>query len=375
MHGFPVMRTAKLFFSNPKESHPQSQAVDCRNKGHGAETRIARYLSENFRYDMKLENFVYCSQLLQSEAYGYALRDWKRKFRGPGQELCAGALIWQVCSVVSITILRSSTADGEKLNDIYPVTSWAFVDYFLRPKPAYYTIRRTCAAISVGVERKPPSLWYDEDHPKKRGLPAFEIFAHNITPVRVEARMEISGYDMHSQCAIPFPSVHSPLPVTLEAGRNTELYSMGHTSEADAQESTAEPGTQSDGALDEQSLIVLCVRLIDPSSGKTLARVVDWPEPFRYLHWAPDTSVAAKVIEAPEGSEWEKRVLLSANRPVKGCFVSGVGLPFEAAEPLWDDNMVDLMPDEEIVLNVNGLLSDKVAVRFLNDWELEVVSK
>lgn len=96
MHGYPVMRTVDLFAPEPKDRHPQSQAIDCHNKGTGAETRIARYLSENFRYSMRLDDFVYCTQLLQSEAYGYALRDWKRKFNGRGKESCAGALIWQV---------------------------------------------------------------------------------------------------------------------------------------------------------------------------------------------------------------------------------------------------------------------------------------
>ncbi|KAK5308933.1 hypothetical protein LTR93_012313, partial [Exophiala xenobiotica] len=129
MHGFPIMRTVDRFVPSEEDRFPQSKAVDCHNKGHGAETRIARYLSENFRYSLNFEDFVYCTHLLQSEAYGYSLRDWKRQFRGKGKEECAGAIIWQ-------------------LNDVYPVTSWAFVDYYLRPKPAYYTIRRTFAPIS-----------------------------------------------------------------------------------------------------------------------------------------------------------------------------------------------------------------------------------
>lgn len=111
MHGFPIMRTTDLFFSDSDDRQPQSEAIDCHNKGHGAETRIARYLSENFRYDMKLENFVYCSQLLQSEAYSYALHDWKRKFKGSGREYCAGALIWQVRSQTNCK------RDSDKLTD------------------------------------------------------------------------------------------------------------------------------------------------------------------------------------------------------------------------------------------------------------------
>ena len=96
MHGFPDVRTVYEFAPRPEDRHPQSRAIDCHNKGHGAETRIARYLAENFRYSQKLEDFAYVSQLMQSETYGYALRDWKRKFGVKGKESCAGLIIWQV---------------------------------------------------------------------------------------------------------------------------------------------------------------------------------------------------------------------------------------------------------------------------------------
>lgn len=142
MHGFPVNRTVNYFPRGTPKSRqfPQSRVVDCYNKSTGVHMRIARYLAENFRFDIaSLKNFGYSSQLMQSEAYSYALRDWKRMFTGPGDERCAGALIWQ-------------------FNDIYPVTSWAFVDYFLRPKPAFYSIRRYFAPISVGIERTPTGL-------------------------------------------------------------------------------------------------------------------------------------------------------------------------------------------------------------------------
>lgn len=41
-----------------------------------------------------------------------------------------------------------------QLNDCWPVTSWAIVDYYLRPKPAYFTVAREMRQITVGVARK-----------------------------------------------------------------------------------------------------------------------------------------------------------------------------------------------------------------------------
>ena len=104
MHGYPDMRTVNEFAPNPEDRHPQSRAIDSHNKGHLAETRIARYLAENFRYSNELEKFAYVSQLMQSEAYGYACRDWKRKFGGKRKESCAGLIIWQVRSLRLLSI-------------------------------------------------------------------------------------------------------------------------------------------------------------------------------------------------------------------------------------------------------------------------------
>ncbi|KIW42675.1 uncharacterized protein PV06_06201 [Exophiala oligosperma] len=359
MHGFPVNRTTDSFAppssGNPQDRHPQSRVVDCHNKGAGAETRIARYLAENFRYDSKsLENFAYCSQLLQSEAYGYALRDWKRLFNGPGREECAGAVIWQ-------------------FNDIYPCNSWAYVDYYMRPKPAFYTIRREFAPLSVGVERTPRSRWVDEDHPLDSYRPTFEIFAHNTTTEAVEAVLEVKAYDLFGgEWTDAGPDARRK--VTLTAGYNTELGTVGPQD-----------------AWTEEGLIVFEARLVDPATKRTLARMVNWPEPFRYLQWPADTKVTASVekVVSADGSDktkkksgtvredeevrFEDAVTVVANRPVKGVWLEPEydGTEDESEpEPLWDDNMLDLMPGQEVKVLVKGLRGRPVKVRFLGDWEL-----
>ena len=48
MHRFSDIRAATEFALSAVDRHPKSSAMDCHNKGHGAETRIARYLAENF---------------------------------------------------------------------------------------------------------------------------------------------------------------------------------------------------------------------------------------------------------------------------------------------------------------------------------------
>lgn len=216
--------------------------------------------------------------------------------------------------------------------------------------------------MSVGIERTPRSRWWDEDHPPSSVIPSFEIFAHNSGTSPIDARLELTAYDMHSQALLPLPDLHAQRHVTLLAGQNTELHSLKHESHGDRDDDS--------GPINEESLIVLCARLVDPISGTTLSRVVDWPEPFRYLHWAADTAVVAKVVDNAPGSYWQKHVCLQTNRPVKGCFVSAAGQDSPEDGPTWEDNMVDLLPGEKIILNVNGLLTNEVEIRFLNDWEL-----
>jgi beta-mannosidase len=342
MHGFPVQRTVDFFTrgADGNQLHPQSRLIDCHNKGHGAHMRIARYLAENFRFDMtSLPNFVYSSQLLQSEAYGYALRCWKRLFNGPGDEQCAGAIIWQ-------------------LNDVYPVTSWAFVDYFLRPKPAFYTIRRSFAPFSLGVERTPAARWVDEDKSNKSNIPSFAIFAHNTTPNDTECKLTLRAHEFLTGKSVDLGTTD----VTLKHGQNNEIRLI------DPHESWT-----------DESIILLETTLTDAQSGKQVARFIDWPEPYRYLYWPDDTKLSIKVSPAQRSAEsdweddWETRVAISSNRHLKGVWVEPVYNGTEAddeMDPLWSDNMIDLIAGEEVTLLAKGLKGRDVNARFLADWEV-----
>lgn len=163
---------------------------------------------------------------------------------------------------------------------------------------------------------------------------------------------------MRTQSYIPFPEHKAKVDVTLEAGRNSELHSLVYQG----------GGPPEVEAEMEKSLVVLYAKLVDPASGVTVARIVDWPEPFRYLTWAPDTQVKTRVVGSSDPA-WKKQVEVSANRPVKGCFVSATAGSGNE-DPEWEDNMVDLMPGEELSLRVNGLGDREIGVRFLGDWEL-----
>lgn len=161
--------------------------------------------------------------------------------------------------------------------------------------------------------------------------------------------LQINAYDMFTREYITYPSEKQT--VTLKPGQNTELGAVKN------------PDT-----LTEESLIILSATLVEPSTGTAEARLVDWPEPFRYLQWHPATKVELSVRKLADDDDWTDEVRVVANHPVKGCMLY-VGYD-EGEDGLWEDNMLDLMPGEELVVRAKELNDRAVQTRFLNDWEL-----
>ncbi|EXJ80112.1 hypothetical protein A1O1_08254 [Capronia coronata CBS 617.96] len=359
MFSLPIMRTVEHFITRPEQRYPQSEVADCHSKASGQESRVARYLAENFRCDTSdMSNYAYLTQCMQSEAVWYGLCHWKRKFV-PGKEECAGALVWQT-------------------NDLYPGMSWSYIDYFVRPKPAYYTIRRAFAPVQVGIQRSPRSRFLTEAAPERKILaPTFEIFAHNSTTKEVKCRLRLTAYDFKTHRPISLLPEDSERTVSLRAGQNTELASLHY-----------EKWTKDNLIVLEASLFSL--EKDAAASSAVLARVVDWPEPFRYLRWPKQTtrvttsiapyatntglqSASGLVTSGGQDPGWENTVTLTANVPIKGAWVEPIPNGKESVndpEPLWSDNMVDLMPDSAVSFKVKGLKSRGVRVRYLYDWEV-----
>ena len=91
----PHVETIKAsFFGDANDFHPQSEEFEFHCKASSYEKRMFTCMGENFRLSFDLDTYVYLTQLLQSEAMGYAFRGWRRKFEG---RECGGALVWQVC--------------------------------------------------------------------------------------------------------------------------------------------------------------------------------------------------------------------------------------------------------------------------------------
>jgi beta-mannosidase len=323
MEAFPNIKTIESFLPLGKDDpdrFAQSSTVDFHNKADGHERRIALYLVENFRYAPDpLEQFIYCTQLMQAECLASAYRLWKRQWKGPGKEYCGGALVWQI-------------------NDCWPVTSWAIVDFYLRPKHAYYTVKREMAPISLGVTRKEHLV------PKDKHTRAFvtktteiEIWGSNLTlkdmtvDVVVKAFDAITGEEKYSK------TVKSSF--VLPENRSTEITSF----KVPVRKQNA----------DEEGRTVVAAYLFE--DGRQVARYINWPEPLKYVHLQKPKRLRAEL--SGDG----KTVDISAEFPVKG-----VALECEDDGVVFGDNLVDIVPGEVVSIPVKGVKKGtKIGTRYL----------
>lgn len=317
MEAFPSVKTIDAYLPQGKddpERYPQSSTVDFHNKAAGHERRLALYLVENMRYAPDpLEQFVYSTQLMQAECLASAYRLWKREWRGPGREYCGGALVWQI-------------------NDCWPVTSWAICDYYLRPKHAYYTVKREMAPISVGITRrehqKPKNKYTRVDIEVNTQI---EIWASNLMLEDLTADCVIKTWDVETGKETFSKTVSSQQ--TFAANRSTEIIALDV------------PVSQKNAGQEARTVVAAYLS----REGTQVARYVNWPEPLKYLHLQKPKHLIVEV------SHDGKTVDISAEVPVKG-----VALECEDDDVIFEDNLIDVVPGETVTVTISGATRETV---------------
>ncbi|KAJ6539298.1 glycoside hydrolase family 2 protein [Mycena capillaripes] len=321
MQGFPNIRTVDYWLDGDKsERFPQSRTNNNHNKADGFERRLELYLVENFKHSFEMESYCYYTQIMQAETLAAAYRLWRRNWAGKGREYTAGALVWQ-------------------LNDCWPVTSWAIVDYFLRPKPAFFTIARELRPFTVGMTRKDNQVFPNELSSAQFTIETvLEIWGTNSTLVDKKITIEVTSFDLHSDCWRDNWSKE----VVLSANSSTELHKGTLPGQPIRTKNSQTPKT-----------IIVSARLIG-DNGQVLARYSNWPEPFKFIHFPADTEVKVNV----DGES----ITLSTNRPVKG-----IVLDVEGPDVKWSDQGIDLVPDDPQTIQAVGLNGSEIKLRFLGD--------
>ena len=256
--------------------------------------------------------------MAQADALTYAYSGWRRQW---GQDRkCGGVLVWQ-------------------LNDCWPCISWAIVDYFLRKKPAYYTVSRCLKPVSITVRRQHRD-WSDSHSRQSRthknqsyALWICNNSALSIRQAEVELRFVsiLSGRDIKEHIY--------KKDITITPNGTTEVF-----------------GGNVD--IDEESHVLAAKLWI---AGSCVSRDVDWPQPLKYVSFSKRRGVEVKASFDSKGGH----LLVSAQRPTKG-------LVFEERDGVvLSDSALDVIPGDKQIVDVKGLAADDTPLgwRFLGQGE------
>lgn len=124
---FPCLKTVESF-TEPEDRNIFSRVMEMHQRNKAANGKILDYLSATYLYPSGFDELIYTSQLLQADAIRYGIEHFRRH-RGR----CMGTVVWQ-------------------LNDIWPVASWASIDYYGRWKALHYAEKRAFAPLMISCE-------------------------------------------------------------------------------------------------------------------------------------------------------------------------------------------------------------------------------
>lgn len=311
MEALPSIKTYKACITDPKQLYPQSEYVDHHNKADGFERRLALYVIENIKItSFDLDSWIYATQLIQAECLAYAYKCWRRNWKNDKQRDAGGALVWQI-------------------NDCWPVASWAIVDFYRRPKLAYYAIKRESAPVALGMYRNiiggPSEDRVGAPHDYRRVKHTLDVWGVNSSLKDAEGELTVIIYD--ATTGEKLETVYSEKAV-LNANGSTEAAS----------------------ALKVPEVPCVAYARFVASDGQLIASASDWPQPLKYL----DLSGRTVNYEVSDGS-----ITLSTDKPVKGVeIVLDLDLFLE-------DNGFDLFPEDTKVVQIDGLKAgDHVSIRY-----------
>ena len=124
---FPCLQTVESF-TEPEDRNIFSRVMEMHQRNVAANGKILNYLSATYLYPGSFDLLLYASQLLQMEAIRYGVEHFRRH-RGH----CMGTVVWQ-------------------LNDIWPVASWASIDYYGRWKALHYAQKKMFAPVLLSCQ-------------------------------------------------------------------------------------------------------------------------------------------------------------------------------------------------------------------------------
>ena len=273
----PALATVAAFAPDPADWNLGSPLLDHHQRCAVGNARILYYMAQQFRLPKDFPSLIYLSQVLHAEAMRVGVEHWRRQ-----RDRCSGALYWQ-------------------LDDCWPVSSWASIDYFGRWKALQYATRRFYAPLllSAEVEADAVSLAVTNDRP---------------APWRGEIRWSLERLDGE---------------VVTAGGGPVEAGGVATTAIARVPVATS---------TEERRSLILVSELTEAGSRRALVVT-----PF-----VPDKQLALvrpAIETAVEGSDGRAAVSLRS-----GNLARWVELSLDGADVIFEDNYVDLPAGREVVV-------------------------
>ena len=197
-------------------------------------SKTQSYLVQNFRHSFEMERYIplniQWSILVTREAIYITRRSCKQRHlhrhidSGGGNGAAMEGSTLQAPSFgryenVSFTAQPESELDIQ-INDCWPVTSWAIVDYFQRPKPAYFAIARELQSYTVGVTRKEYQRFSDDRSAADFVIRTeLQIWGTNSTLTPKHAMLSVICFDLYSDWRHVWED-----DIVLAVNSSTELY-------------------------------------------------------------------------------------------------------------------------------------------------------
>lgn len=125
--GFQSYSSAEIArtYCDPDQFNPTAPQFEHHQKNVGGNSRILETMARYFRMPSKVEDILYLSQLQQALAIKTGVEGWRRL-----RPRCMGTIYWQ-------------------LNDVWPVASWASLEYTGKWKHLHYHAKRFYAPVAV----------------------------------------------------------------------------------------------------------------------------------------------------------------------------------------------------------------------------------
>jgi beta-mannosidase len=160
--GMPPMETIESFggliASNSKTQSPNYNVLESHQKHPRGTELIRKYMERDYIVPEDFADYVYISQVLQAEGMAHAFLTHRIS-----RPYNMGTLYWQ-------------------LNDCWPVTSWAGLDYYGRWKALHYHIKRAYAPIMLSEK-------------EEGGIVSVYAVNDNIFDVEVDFKMETHTFE------------------------------------------------------------------------------------------------------------------------------------------------------------------------------------